>query len=357
MNLKLSDSLRQVSRLTVSVLPDFFYDRLVSVPSLDRLFKEAKAKAAAGGGSLRGYSQSEIRGGNAVNLAFCLASLSVKTTLYCIGDSHARYLLAERPENCKVRVIAGQPGFTVALESPLRGRMANVMISDVGGIVNFDGRALNRIDTTHLGKSDCIALTNWSANKRGNELARKVFSLPGRRARLNFLDPADLTGAEGRIKPLRRLVDQGLVDVISLNENETSIMMKVLSLGRLPKHYRAPDVIKASAKLHAVLHARIDVHTPIGSATAYNEEQVWVSSPGLVKGYATGAGDAWDAADIIGSLLRLLPRERLQFANAYAYLHITRRTRAPSLKGVERFLRGGMRFGVRSIHEREQPAR
>jgi ribokinase len=216
--------------------------------------------------------------------------------------------------------------------------MANVMISDVGGVASFDGRGLNRDDTAHLGKSDCIALTNWSANKRGNELARKLFALPGRRARLNFLDPADLSGAEGRIGPLRKIVDDGLVDVLSLNENETSIMMKVLSLGGMPKRYRARDVIEASAKLHAAFHTRIDVHTPIGSASACNEDQVWVPSPGLVKGYVTGAGDAWDAADIVGSLLRLRARERLQFANAYAYLHITRKTRAPNLKDVERFL-------------------
>jgi ribokinase len=122
-------------------------------------------------------------------------------------------------------------------------------------------------------------------------------------------------------------------------------MTKVLSLGNMPKRYRARDVIKASAKLHAKFNARIDVHTPIGSASASNEEQVWVPSPGLVKGYVTGAGDAWDAADIIGSLLRLRARERLQFANAYAYLHITKRTRGPSLKDVERFLRATRGLG------------
>ena len=337
-NLKLSDLERLISRLKVSVLPDFFLDRIISVPSISKLFKEAKAKAAAGGGNLRGYSQTEIRGGNATNLAYGLASLSVRTSLFCIGDAFAR-ATANAPANCQVRLIPGRPGLTVALEFPFKARMVNVMISDVGGAADFDGRKFKRNDILALKESDCIALVNWSANKSGNALARNVFALNGREAKLNFLDPADLSGAENRIRPLKRIIDEGLIDVISLNENEARILTRVLQAGRLPQRYRAQDVLRASACLHDALGATVDIHTPIGSASTHNGQQGWAPALELVRGFVTGAGDVWDAGDIIGHLLPLNVGDRLRFANACAYLYLSSGgVRAPNLKEVECFL-------------------
>src|SRR5208337_4048668 len=80
----------RISKLTVSVLPDFFFDRLVLVPSLTNLFRQIELKAASGGGNLRGLIQTEVRGGNATNIAFALSSLSARTNLYCVGNSVTR---------------------------------------------------------------------------------------------------------------------------------------------------------------------------------------------------------------------------------------------------------------------------
>ncbi|TLX69861.1 MAG: carbohydrate kinase family protein, partial [Thaumarchaeota archaeon] len=38
--------------------------------------------------------------------------------------------------------------------------------------------------------------------------------------------------------------------------------------------------------------------------------------------FVTGAGDVWDAANILGYLANLEPRERLLFANATASLYV-----------------------------------
>lgn len=341
-NLRVSALERQLSSFTVSVLPDFFFDRILPLPSLRGLFKQAEAKAAAGGGSLRGYGQTEIRGGNASNLAVALAALSVNTRLYCIGDHHVLGMLTDRPKNCELRLIPGQPGFTVALEFPFRRRIANVMISDVGDLAHFDGKNFNSQDIACLKKSDAVALVNWSANLRGNELARRVFSLSGRKRRLNFLDPADLAGAEKRIGPLARMIaDEGLIDVLSLNENEARIITKRLGLGRLPLNYRAHEVLAAAAKLHDELRVTVDIHTPVGSASASGGERGWESAAARVRGFVTGAGDVWDAGDIVGHLMNFSTRERLRFANANAYLYLaSRKARLAGLKEVMYFMDG-----------------
>lgn len=339
-NLSLSELVESVAKLRVSVLPDFFLDRIISVQSLTTLWKQANAKAAAGGGNLRGYSQTEVRGGNATNLAYALASLSARTRLFCIGDEFVLAATMNHPPSLQVRVIKGRPGFTAALEVPFKGRTANIMVSDVGDLVDFDGHELTSSDISALKRSDCIALVNWSANEKGNQLAKRVFSLKGRKARLNFLDPADLSGAEERIKPLKKILDTGLIDVISLNENEARILAKVLGVGITPRRYRPRDILKASASLHDALGVTVDIHTPAGSASTCDGQHAWAVSPGFVRGFVTGAGDLWDAGDVIGHLLRFTTDERLRFANACAYIYLSSgRFRPPNLSDVTRFLK------------------
>jgi hypothetical protein len=213
------------------------------------------------------------------------------------------------------------------------------MLSDVGDVADFDLRKLNDGDILALQRSDCIALVNWSANMRGNSLAERVFSVNGRDARLNFLDPADISGAENRIRPLKKFIDGGLIDVISLNENETRILTRVLSVRKLPRRYRAEDVLRASANLYNVFQAAVDIHTPTGSASTHDGQQAWSPAPGFVGGFVTGAGDVWDAGDIIGHLLRFNVDDRLRFANASAYLYLSSgRFRPPNLREIMRFL-------------------
>jgi ribokinase len=331
--------LAKIRSLRVSVLPDFYFDRIISVPSLNQFFKRLKGKAVSGGGNLRGFSQMEIKGGNATNLAFALASLSVRTNLYCVGDELAHAVLSKHPPTCKVRIIPGRPAYTVALEFPFKGKPVNVMVSDVGDLSNFDGHQLNHTYVSSLRRSHCVALVNWSSNRKGNELAKKVFNRTGR-PRLNFLDPADLEGAEGRVNALvNEIVGEGLVDVLSLNENETRIMARILSAGNLPQAYDSQDILRVSGQLHDRLGIAVDVHTPLGSATSTNQGQSWEAASGKVRGFITGAGDFWDAGDIVGHLLGFEPRRRLRIANACAHLHLRGgNTTLPTLRNVTAFL-------------------
>jgi len=180
---------------------------------------------------------------------------------------------------------------------------------------------------------------NWSSNTKGNELARRVFGLNGREGRLNFIDLADVTGAESRVRALaRNILDQGLVDVMSLNENEARIIARTLSVGGLRRSYDRRDVIRVSKLLHGSLHVGVDIHTPIGSATSTNQGDVWVDSFGKISGYVTGAGDVWDAGDIIGHLLGFKAEDRLRFANACAHLYLTNKNaKLPTLREVAQF--------------------
>jgi sugar/nucleoside kinase (ribokinase family) len=214
------------------------------------------------------------------------------------------------------------------------------MISDVGDISNFDGRSLDHEDIKGLESSDCIALVNWSANRKGNDLASRIFGLDRRKGRLHFFDPADLAGAGSRVKELvKRIIGRGLVDVVSLNENEARILARILSAGRLPQDYRRQELLRVSATLHDKLRVTVDVHTTIGSVSSTDQGQTWMPAFGKVRGFLTGAGDIWDAGDIVGHLLGFDAHARLRFANACAYLYVRdRKFGPPTLKQVELFL-------------------
>jgi ribokinase len=66
----------------------------------------------------------------------------------------------------------------------------------------------------------------------------------------------------------------------------------------------------------------IDLHTRIGAAWSNGRETSFANAIKVQPKTLTGAGDSWDAADILGHLAGLDIRERLMFSNAYVSLYI-----------------------------------
>src|ERR1043165_5826798 len=66
----------------VVVLPDFFLDRIIKLNSKDEFFRMINSKTTIGGGSIRGVDTFDIKGGNAVNVAYCLAKLGLTVNLF-----------------------------------------------------------------------------------------------------------------------------------------------------------------------------------------------------------------------------------------------------------------------------------
>jgi ribokinase len=81
------EKLRQLNILgSIVVMPDFFVDRIIRLESKENLFDMLAEKAKVGGGSVRGIPTMDVRGGNAVNVAYCLAKLGAKVSLFTVAD-------------------------------------------------------------------------------------------------------------------------------------------------------------------------------------------------------------------------------------------------------------------------------
>ena len=332
------NNIRDIESKHVVVMHDFFVDRIVMINDLNSLFSEVKAKSKIGGGSIRDVPQKEMIGGNAINIAYALAKVGAKVCVITIADNSGKNILQNmfaKYKNVKFLITDGKPGNTVSFEIERKDkRKANVMISDVGDMKNFGVKELRKNEMNMIRKASAVVIANWASNIKGTELALKAFKNTPKDA-LCFMDPADIST---RKKDFRHCLDElsGHMNVLSLNENECRLTMESLGLLPLPINYSNKDITAAAKALSSKLSVNVDIHTPIGSSTSNGVETSFVKSLEFDTVVSTGAGDVWDAADIIGYLCGLQASERLLFANVCAAYYISR-IEPPTLQEVSKF--------------------
>jgi ribokinase len=311
---------------SIVVMPDFFLDRIIRLRSKEEFFNGLAEKARFGGGSIRDIPTKDLKGGNAVNIAYSLARLGANVALFTVGDEIASALLhqtfLEFKNNVDLVIVPGNHGRTTSFEflSEVEPKF-NVMVSDVGDNADFGPEKVN--SEKHLkilGNADATVVANWASNLNGTQLAAYVFENSPKA--LHFIDPADI---ESRKEDFQKCLERiaKITDVLSINENECNSLGKAIGLGTLvPQHYE-PDTVKNAAKLIAdQIRISTDLHTRKGSAWSNGREAEFVHSIRVEPKTLTGAGDVWDAADVIGYMAGLDARERLIFSNASVSLYV-----------------------------------
>lgn len=320
------EKLKQLSIVgSIAVMPDFFIDRIIRLESKEKLFDALAEKAKRGGGSVRGVPTADVKGGNAVNVAYCLAKLGVRVTLFTVADEIGagiiRQAFSQFGDRVTLRISAGKCGLTTAFEFPHEDTRVNVMMSDIGDNASFGPERIDsEADRALLKNADGVMVVNWASNQKGTELAEHAFR--NSPSAFHFIDPADVeTRKKDFCNSLERLA--GMTDCLSMNENECNSLADVLGLGHvLGSAYGADEVRLAAKKLAEKIGISTDLHTKAGAAWSNGRESVFVHTIRVNAKNLTGAGDSWDAADIVGHLAGLDPQERLLFANCCASLYV-----------------------------------
>jgi ribokinase len=318
-----------VARFEAVVMHDFYVDRLVNIGSISSLRETLERKRADGGGGIRGVSQYEVRGGNAVNLALALAKLGVKTLLITHSDaSHVRMLeSAVEDAHAGLRTKAGRAGLTVALEGEV-----DVMLSDPGGAADFGPELLDEADWDAMRGAAFVCVVNWAANKKGTALLSSVRKGLGRGKRV-FLDPADFRDDLHRFMELASLQKEAkLVDWMAMNAQEAAAGVRALGL-------KAEGVADEAMALAKDMGCEVDVHAETETASSDGTTAASVPCFQGEPRRLTGAGDVWDAASLRCRLKGIDVQERLEFSNAAAWCYVTaERPEPPSLAMVEEAL-------------------
>ncbi|MEM3640901.1 MAG: carbohydrate kinase family protein [Candidatus Bathyarchaeia archaeon] len=325
----------KLEKFNVVVMPDFFLDRFVSLNwSVEAFSEKVAVVAGRKGGSIDGIAQTEFRGGNAINTASALTSLDVKVTPIVCTDKLGFQLIKFYVKSSKVDLshikICEKMSITTAMEFQTENGKVNVMLRDVGSLADFSPQNLNDEDFKAFENADYVCVFNWAGTRNfGTELAETVFShVKTRGIGKTYYDTADPTPNKEKVQNLMRKVLRGnLVDVLSLNENEAVFYASQLSgkTEHLKESLSFEESAKESAKLLAKhLQTRIDLHTTSFSATFTKSGEIAAVPAFKVPVLrATGAGDAWNAGNIVGDAYRLSDGARLALANAVAAYYVS----------------------------------
>jgi sugar/nucleoside kinase (ribokinase family) len=318
----------------VIVMPDFFYDRLISLDWDAAGFSSAIADVAERkGGSIDGVKQTDIRGGNAINTASALAALGARVTpIVCtskLGLQQIKFYFEKYRVDLSQIKITEKASVTTALELKTENGKANVMLRDLGALADFSPNDLTDRDYELIENADYVCLFNWAGTRKyGTLLAETVFGRvkTGGKGR-TYYDTADPTPNRDKIPELmRNVLETSRVDVLSLNENEAicyaSLLNDEINVQRGKRRFDdlALDAARVLAK-H--LPARIDLHTTAFSATLSKKNEVVVPSFKVKALRATGAGDAWNAGNILAGANALSDECRLFLANAVAACYLS----------------------------------
>ena len=94
-------------------------DRILTFTSQKQLLDALSEKSKHGGGALRGISATDVRGGNAINIAYCLAKLGAHVKLFTIADEIGSLTLnrifSKFGNNVELSVVRGNHCRTTAL--------------------------------------------------------------------------------------------------------------------------------------------------------------------------------------------------------------------------------------------------
>jgi ribokinase len=324
--MEIIEKLRHLSTIgSIVVMHDFFVDRIIRLESKENLSGALSEKAKVGGGSIRGIPTTDVKGGNAVNIAYSLAKLGAKVSLFTVADEMGsimiRQTFAQFGDKVTLRIANGRTGLTTCFEFPHEDTRVNVMVSDVGDNESFGSERINsEADRTILKNADGVMVVNWATNFNGTELAE--FSFKNSPSAFHFLDPADIEMRKHDFRDsLAKL--SGVTDCLSINENECNSLADALGFGQiLGRVYSVEEVKQAAKRISEGVGISTDLHTKIGAAWSNGKESAFAHAIKVDAKRLTGAGDTWDAADIIGYLAGLHPQERLLFANCCASLYI-----------------------------------
>ncbi len=321
----------------VVVMPDFFLDYLLHYPGkLEDLTASLTAVASRGGGNVLGWKHSVGRGGNSPNLVAQLAKLGVNVVPIIETDELGYAVLASSLKNVDLSHVktTGTLSSTLSLEADYSGRRVNIMVSNPGSHATFGPGRLSEDDKNLIRQANFVVVLNWGQNQKGTDLAEEVFKIARHGEGVTFFDPGDPTNRTRDIQDLnQRVLTSGLVDILSVNENE------LLQLASAVEEGVAEDTdnpLFEAASVYSMLAVRVDLHTPEFSATFIDGQRERVPCLKLEPAKVTGAGDVWNAADIFAQGMGLEHSERLLFANATAAAYLRREELEPP--GLEEIL-------------------
>ena len=139
---------------------------------------------------------------------------------------------------------------------------------------------------------------------------------------LFYIDPADIETRKEEFKVFLK-DNSDFIDILSINENECFSLLSSIGISYPKDDLSDEKGLKSISKtLAEAFEIDINIHTRMGSVWSNGKETEFAYSYPAEPNIITGAGDTWDAANLLGYLTDMEPSERLDFANLIASLYL-----------------------------------
>ena len=209
-------------------MPDFFLDRLINLEwDVSEFYRLVTDVTKRKGGSLDGVSQTDLRGGNAINVASALDSLGAEVTPIVSTSQFGLQQINYHFKNSSIDTshvkTIGKASVTTAMEFKNKGEKTNVMIRDLGALADFGPANFDESDYSLIETADYVCLFNWAGTlKFGTALAQTIFDRVKQKGKgKTYYDTADPNPNLTAISDLmEKVLKTDKVDILSLNENE-----------------------------------------------------------------------------------------------------------------------------------------
>jgi len=257
-------------------------------------------------------------------VAHCLARLGVQVSLFTIADQIGLDIINNTfsylEDKINLRIKRGKQGYNTAFE--LLDEVTKLSLSDRGDDSRFGPNIISSEDDLSILKNSvAVCLVDWSSNELGTDLADYVFK--NSKKALHFIDPGDIQNREKDVHNLLSVI-RDAEGILSLNENEFKSILNILNFDSSFLKADSEERVQESLKRFTErIGINIDLHAKEYTACSNRNYAAFFPTRKVPIRSLLGAGDSWDAADILGHLAGLDPKERLIFSNMYCSLYIS----------------------------------
>ncbi len=280
-------------------------------------------------------------GGCAANCAVALSALETPTSLVARTSNIGLMLLSLTSgtsylDSTHVRTD-GSLAVTAALETRNNdGSTPNLMISDTGSVGSFSSADLNEADNELFRNSFIVGIFSWNLNEKGTELMEWVSQLCSEKNVKVFADLGDPNTRKDQLPALvNQVIREGLIDYLSLNENELRSLAASMGIARpLKKAF-----IDLAVEVGSQLPVELDLHTSDRAGIVKGDKTLFLPAFDVTVNRSTGAGDSWNAGYLFGVVNDAELETRVAMANLLAAAHISNSTpKVHSLQELSRYI-------------------
>ncbi|BBL45603.1 ribokinase-like domain-containing protein [Nanobdella aerobiophila] len=249
-------------------------------------------------------------GGNAGNFSLALAKLNIENNLIAGCNKLLEYYFKNYIDDHKLKINFLPVYKDISITISFENDDDRTMITDPKGI-QIDDQDIKEYYNL-ISKSDYIFFGNWNNNKKSNKLLKYVLDTNNK----IYLDMGDPSVNKENLEEFIEIIKEKKIWVLGLNDYELKYLGKYIGI--------KGSIQYISNRIYNEFNLEhLDVHSPDFVYTLPSDKYIEIKK--IKPKIITGVGDYWNAGNFYGYINNFDDSERLNFANNFAKMYISKK--------------------------------